>query len=193
MKVKCSKCGNILVISERKLPKNKKKAMVRCTKCKHAIVFAIPNAEELEGEKTEIGTDNNQKIQNALREKLKHLGYRVLVIGDPQRALVRFMELDPAEDRPADCVIFGCSGLGYEGIQAFNEFADNEETRDIPAIILVTSGVKKYLPDAKISDQRVPLDLPLKFAKVRATLQELLGKAADDDAVDAQAVQDGAS
>ena len=115
------------------------------------------------------------------------------MIGDPQRALIRFMELDPAEERPADCVIFGCSGLGYEGIQAFNEFADNEETRDIPAIILVTSGVKKYLADAKVSDQRLPLDLPLKFAKVRATLQKLLGQPADDEAVDTQALQDGAT
>ncbi len=81
MKVKCSKCGNILVISERKLPKNKKKAMVRCTKCKHAIVFAIPNAEELEGEKTEIGTDNNQKIQNAKLVETKTGKEHILKIG----------------------------------------------------------------------------------------------------------------
>ena len=147
---------------------------------------------EVEGSgKTVMVIDSNQKIQNALREKLKHLGYRVLVIGDPQRALVRFMELDPAEERPADCVIFGCSGLGYDGIQAFNEFADNEETQAIPAIILVTAGVKKYLADAKISDQRLPLDLPLKFTKVRAALRKLLGSSTDDGRMDAQAVNDG--
>ena len=149
---------------------------------------------EVEGSgKTVMVIESNQKVQNALREKLKNLGYRVLVIGDPQRALVRFMELDPAEDRPADCVIFGCSGLGYEGIQAFNEFADNEETQDIPAIILVTAAVKKYLADAKMSDRRLPLDLPLKFAKVRATLQKLLQTPSADDAVDAETVQDGAT
>ena len=96
------------------------------------------------------------------------------MIGDPQRALVRFLELDPAEDRPADCVIFGCSGLGYEGIQAFNMFADNEETSGIPALLLLTAGVKKYLPDAKISDCRLPLDLPLKFKLVRNALNKLL-------------------
>ncbi len=71
MKVKCSKCGNILVIAESKLPKNKKKAMVKCTKCKHAIVFAIPDAGEIEGEKTEIGDDNDFKIQSAKLVEIK--------------------------------------------------------------------------------------------------------------------------
>ena len=65
MKVKCSKCGNILLIAEDKLPKNKKKAMVKCKKCNHSIVFTIPDAGEIEGEKTEIGDDNDLKIQNA--------------------------------------------------------------------------------------------------------------------------------
>ena len=149
---------------------------------------------ETEGDgKTVMVVDSNPKIQNVLREKLKKLGYRVLVIGDAQRALVRFMELDPAEERPADCVIFGCSGLGYEGIQAFNEFADNEETSDIPAILLVTSGVKKYLADAKISDQRVPFDLPLKFAKVRVVLRKLLDISVDQNGLSPQAASDSNS
>ncbi len=65
MKVKCSKCGNVLVIANDKLPKNKKKAMVKCKKCNHAIVFTIPDAGEKEGAKTEIGDENDLKIQNA--------------------------------------------------------------------------------------------------------------------------------
>ncbi|MCH2177415.1 MAG: protein kinase [Mariniblastus sp.] len=137
--------------------------------------YAKITHREIEGDgKTVMVIESNQKIQNTLREKLKNLGYRVLVIGDPQRALVRFSELDPAEERPADCVIFGCSGLGYEGIQAFNMFADNEETAEIPALLLLTAGMKKYLPDAKISECRLPLDMPLKFKLVRKALNKLL-------------------
>ena len=65
MKVKCSKCGNVLVIADDKLPKNKKKAMVKCKKCNHAIVFTIPDAGEIEGEATEVSNDNTLKIQSA--------------------------------------------------------------------------------------------------------------------------------
>ncbi len=71
MKVKCSKCGNILTIAENKLPKNKKKAMVKCNKCKHSIVFIIPNAKEPEGEKTELENDTASKIQNAKLVEIK--------------------------------------------------------------------------------------------------------------------------
>ena len=71
MKVKCSKCGNILLIADDKLPKNKKKAMVKCNKCNHSIVFTIPNAGEIEGEKTEIGDTDNIKIQNAKLVEIK--------------------------------------------------------------------------------------------------------------------------
>lgn len=53
------------MIAEDKLPKNKKKAMVKCKKCSHSIVFTIPDAGEIEGDKTEIGDDTDHKIQNA--------------------------------------------------------------------------------------------------------------------------------
>ena len=55
-------------------------------------------------------------------------------------------------------------------------FADNEETAEIPALLLLTAGMKKYLPDAKISECRLPLDMPLKFKLVRKALNKLLAK-----------------
>ncbi len=81
MKVKCSKCGSILLIAENKLPKNKKKAMVKCKKCNHSIVFTIPNAGEPEGEKTEIGDANELKIQNVKLIETKTGKEYILKIG----------------------------------------------------------------------------------------------------------------
>ena len=40
-------------------------------------------------------------MQDLLRAKLKELGYRVLIIGDAQRGIQRFMDLSPGEDKPA--------------------------------------------------------------------------------------------
>jgi pSer/pThr/pTyr-binding forkhead associated (FHA) protein len=65
IKVKCSKCGNIVSIIESKIPKNKKKASVKCSKCQKLIVFEIPDAKIPEGEKTEIGDTKNLRFQNA--------------------------------------------------------------------------------------------------------------------------------
>ena len=87
--------------------------------------------------------ESNVRVQDALREKLKAHGYRPLIISDPQRGLSRFLSLDPAEERPAECVIFSCAGLGYEGIQAFNLFADNEDTQSTPTILLLPENLKK--------------------------------------------------
>lgn len=68
MKVKCSKCNTIISVPEDKLPKNKLKAMVKCTNCQHPIVFTIPTGllqAQPDGDKTEIGDIGGFKISTA--------------------------------------------------------------------------------------------------------------------------------
>ncbi len=55
MKVQCPKCEATINIPDNKLPRNKRKAMIKCPKCKHSVVFDVPNFVEEEGDKTEIG------------------------------------------------------------------------------------------------------------------------------------------
>ena len=81
-----------------------------------ASEYAAKLKDQEEGaERTILIIESNPKVQDSLREKLKSLGYRVLITGDPKRGLSRFDDLDPADDLPADCVIFGCVGLGRQG------------------------------------------------------------------------------
>ncbi len=142
---------------------------------RHADEYAKRVQKVSEGDgKTIMVIESHKKIQDALRQNLKNLGYRPIIISDPQRAVQRFDELDPAEEVPAHCIIFGGAGLGRSAIEAFNVFTEHDGTKGIPMILLVPEQLKQYLSDAKLTQRRIMLDLPLEFKQVRRALREIL-------------------
>ena len=138
--------------------------------------FAKTMAAREEGkDKTVLLIESNQKVQNSLREKLKKIGYRVLITSDPQRGLERFKDRDPAEDSPADAVIFGCAGLGGQGILAFQEFITSDRMDRTPAVLVITEKLKEHVePQWQDDSQNVVLSMPLKFKRVQLALRKLL-------------------
>ncbi len=149
----------------------------------HAEEYAELMDKRQEGDgRTVMIIESDVKLQDLLRSRLKEVGYRVLVIGNPQTALDRFTDLDPAEDRPADCVMFGCKGLVKDGLQAFNDFAKHEDTGEIPAILLLTEGQEIFKEHASLDDHRLCLHFPMKFKHIRKALLDLLPSKDDDDA-----------
>ena len=110
-------------------------------------------------------------LQNAIRERLKSRGYRVLIIQDPNRALARFA---PQEEAPADCVIFGASELGTLALEAHNRFAKDEHTKDIPTVLLADRKQARIITEAVRGDRRRMLALPLKVRELRAALIQVL-------------------
>ena len=62
--------------------------------------------------------ESDVKMQDMLRDLFKKNGYRVLVLGDPERAVERFFE-DP---RTADVILFTTSSNGRAALDAFNRF-----------------------------------------------------------------------
>ncbi len=115
--------------------------------------------------------ESKANLQNAVRERLKSRGYRVLVIQDPNRALGRFVE---GEEIPADCVIFGAAELGSLALEAYNKFASDEHTCEIPAILLVDRRQSKIISEARRGGKRMMLGLPLKVRELRGALMSLL-------------------
>ncbi len=142
---------------------------------KQSEEFEKATKKEDEGEgKTVLFIESNIKMQDLLRAKLKELGYRVLIIGDAQRGIQRFMDLSPGEDKPADVVVFGSAGLGRTAVEAFHFFLGDENTQDVPAILLVKPQYKKLAKQLKLGSHTATLDLPLKFKYMRAALKKLL-------------------
>ena len=115
--------------------------------------------------------ESKTSLQNAVRERLKSRGYRVLVISDPNRALARF---SADEEPPADCVIFSASELGGLALEAFNRFAADEHTCTVPSILLCDKRQTHIIQGARRGANRKMLALPLKVRELRAALMGLL-------------------
>lgn len=133
----------------------------------------ISQQEEGRG-KTLMLIESNLKVQDGLRDRLKKIGYRVLITADPVRGLSRFEDLDPAEECPADCVIFGCAGLGRSAVTAFESFAQGEYTSQIPAILITTDKVNQHINAQFFDKNRLQLEMPVKFKSVKRALRKLL-------------------
>ncbi len=124
---------------------------------------------------TVMVVESNTSVQDVLRRRLKKLGYRTLILGDPLRALDRFRNLDPAEDLPADCVVFGSAGLGSAAVQAFNELINIPTKGEVPAILLVRDEQMIELgAQAEVKPYHRIISLPIKFPRIRRALRELL-------------------
>ncbi len=117
--------------------------------------------------------DSNPTMQDLFRKGLKKVGYRVLVLSDPLRALQRC----ESEDRVADCVVIGGYSLGKAGVEAFNRFGQLEHTRNIPAILLLSEKQAGLERGAVLNDHRIVATMPLRMREFRQLLKKLLSQA----------------
>lgn len=142
------------------------------------ISEGVSTHPEEEEERTDEGVgltvmlvESQAGLQNAVRDRLKSRGYRVLIIANPNRALDRFV---PGEPPPADLVIFSAAELGNLALEAHNLFAENEHTKNIPTILLADRRQVRIIQEANRSGNRKLLALPLKVRELRTALAELL-------------------
>lgn len=137
-----------------------------------AAAVSDATVEREGGDRTVMIIESNVKLQNTLRSALKKRGYRVLLFARPERALQRFaVHYDP--EPLAHCVIFSANELGDEAVDAFNEFGNVEEIKDIAAILLVDRQNKAQIKRAATSDRRIVLPLGIKIKQLRAKLLQL--------------------
>jgi CheY-like chemotaxis protein len=133
--------------------------------------------------RTILLVESDIKMQDMFRERLKEVGYRVLIMGNAQRALDRFRGLDPAETVPADCVIISSAGLGAAAVEAFNQF-HGDVMSPIPAILMLDpkrANMAEKANDA--ADNRVVLQLPAKMKEIRKHLTRMFELSANKQSV----------
>jgi serine/threonine protein kinase len=138
--------------------------------------YAAQKLQKEEGAgKTVLIIESNVKLQNTLRDRLKAVGYRVLITADPERGLAKFADVEPGDNNlPADVVLFGCGGLGRIGIQAFSQFLSGKATGDVPAILMVTEKLTSFVKPEWFNEIRDYIGLPLKVRTLRAKLRHVL-------------------
>lgn len=114
--------------------------------------------------------ESDVRMQDIFRDALKRCGYRVLLTSDPARALTRFED----DAKAADCVIFSTVALGETALEAFNRFAEDEQTTAIPAVLLLGEPQRGWKSKAKLDKHRVAVEMPIKLSRLRSVLAKLL-------------------
>jgi serine/threonine-protein kinase len=124
-----------------------------------------------EGEgKTIMVVENRLEFQNLLREKLKNRGYRVLVLGDPVRAMNR---LSDSEEHGVDCIIISAVNLGNEALDFFNNIGQQEHTKDLPMLLLIDQRQTHIIERAQVGKNHRTIAMPLKVRELRETILQL--------------------
>jgi CheY-like chemotaxis protein len=113
--------------------------------------------------------ESNTALQDIFRQRLKTHGFRVLVTRDPDWALARFGD----HPKPADCLLICAGELGEAALAAFNRLDDSDDTRKLPAILLLGERQADWLPRVKLAEHRLVLQMPLKVRELRETLSRL--------------------
>jgi serine/threonine protein kinase len=116
--------------------------------------------------------ESDVKMQDMLRDLFKKNGYRVLVLGDPDRAVDRFFQ-DP---RAADVILFTTSSNGRAALDAFNRFGQEASLREIPAVLLLDQNHAHWDDEAQAAEHRAVAKMPIKMRELRSALVEAMQK-----------------
>jgi serine/threonine-protein kinase len=116
--------------------------------------------------------ESDVKMQDMLRELFKKNGYRVLVMGDPDRAMQRFFD----NARAADVILFTTGSNGRAALEAFNRFGQETTTRDLPAVLLLDQLHHSWEDEAKVAEHRSVAKMPIKMRQLREVLLEAMQK-----------------
>lgn len=114
----------------------------------------------------------NVKMQDVFRQELKRAGYRVLVTGDPRRAVERFQD----EKKPAEIVLFSTGQIGEPALEAFRQFATDEQTRSLPAILLLAAEHRGWAEQVQelVTPHRVVLQMPIKLSQLLEVMSKMV-------------------
>jgi serine/threonine protein kinase len=105
--------------------------------------------------------EKKERLQDALRHKLKELGYRVLLSADPVRALDRFRQ------QPFDALVVDAGTTGEEGLHIFDKLLAeaDRKTLSCAGILVLTSDQANWA-------RKVP-ERPRTVVLVGPTLKQL--------------------
>lgn len=135
-----------------------------------ADLTAIPSSNAGGTQPIVMLVESSPRLQDTLRTKLKHSGYRVLLTGDPQRPSEWFS----AGMNPADCVLFSTGNLGELALEAFNRFGDNPDTARVPAILLLGAKHQDLLAGARLAPHRQIVTSPFKAQDLLELMERIM-------------------
>jgi eukaryotic-like serine/threonine-protein kinase len=120
--------------------------------------------------KSVLCVESQTEIQDVLRKNLSSMGYRVMLVGDAERAAERYREA------PVDAVIFDTDGQGHDSIEAITDMHEKavEDGHQLAALVILgpkQQALKEKLPTG---DRLIVLSKPIKMKQVQEAIAQLL-------------------
>jgi len=112
-----------------------------------------------------------ETAQRSFREFFNALGYRVLVTGNPRRALT----MCDARNRSVDCLVLSSHALGNEAVEAFNALSADPAYATLPAVLVAGETQTAVDAMARVDALRRVTRLPIRKREFACLLEELLG------------------
>jgi serine/threonine protein kinase len=114
--------------------------------------------------------ENDERLQDAIRDKLKKRGYRVLIARDPARALERF------HSQPFDGLLLDVGTTGPDGAKVFKEIMERARLRAVacPGIVILSENQDELGRDFQPGPSLAVLHRPLKMGQLMEKVDALL-------------------
>ena len=132
---------------------------------------SLAAAGAVEPEHAVMVVESNVDMQNIFRSGFRKAGYRVLVTGDPGRAVQRMRQ----DTTAAQCVVFNAQELGGAALEGFNELGEDAKTSAVSAVLLLDGRQQSWKDKALTDKHRVVLSLPVTMKRLRSVLASLVG------------------
>jgi eukaryotic-like serine/threonine-protein kinase len=116
--------------------------------------------------------EKDERLQNALREKFKEKGFRVLLAADPSRALDRFRQ------QPYDALVVDIGTTGEEGLFVFQQVTTEAARHHQPcaAVAILSEGQTNWVRRIEQQPRVAVLLRPVTLKQLHHKLEELLSK-----------------
>ena len=139
--------------------------------CRVEIGAPVGKSRIPPGPKTVFVVEQNQKLQDAFRDKFKANGFRVLLTIDPAQAAKRFQQ------QPYHIAIIDARTVGHDGVAAFNEVLRASDVANLQVAVVLILGEDQADWQSEAHDHShgaVLVDPGVTMKQVFRTLDELL-------------------
>jgi CheY-like chemotaxis protein len=133
------------------------------------------NGKGAAGPRTLFIVEKDARLQDALREKFKEEGYRVLMAADPTRALDRFRQ------QPYDALIVDAGTTGEEGAYVFDRILGDAKRHELACagILILSEAQAQWADKVEATGPVAVLVRPVTLKQLRLKLAELVGAPAE--------------
>jgi serine/threonine protein kinase len=116
--------------------------------------------------------ENDQRLQNGMRDRFRERGYRVLLSGDPRRALERYKQ------QPYDFLIVDAGTVGEDGLFLFDRIMSEASFQERPCsgVLILSEHQHTWANRIKRRPNAAILTRPVTIKQIREQLESLSGR-----------------